>query len=94
MSEAMDKVTPNAVLRRKAVAAREVWQARAMSPAKALRLSFARAADALWDLAAAATGIDLSEIEAEEAVASLNDEHLILALEGPTLLSSSWRPHP
>ncbi len=79
----MDKITPNSVLRRKAVAAREVWQARAMSPAKALRLSFARAADSLWDLAAAASGIDLSELDADTALAGLNDKHLIVLLEGP-----------
>ncbi len=54
-----------------------------MSPAKALRLSVARAADELWDLAVAASGIALTEESQEAAVDSLPEGGLILLLEGP-----------
>jgi flagellar motor switch protein FliM len=79
----MEQGSPNSVLRRKASAAREQWQARAMTPAKALRLSLARAADDLWDLALAATGIALAEETAEAMLESLSDDGLICLLDGP-----------
>lgn len=54
-----------------------------MTPAKALRLSLARAADDLWDLALAATGIALAEETAEAMLESLSDDGLICLLDGP-----------
>lgn len=93
MSEAMDSPQDKSVLRRKATAAKEVWQARAMSPAKALRLSIARAADDLWDLAAAASGIALAEESLETAVASIPDDGMILLLDGPDgLVGAAYLP--
>ncbi|MEC8669448.1 MAG: FliM/FliN family flagellar motor C-terminal domain-containing protein [Pseudomonadota bacterium] len=79
----MESSSPNAVLRRKASAAKEVWQARAMSPSKALRLSLARTAEDLWDLALAASGIAQSEDPLETVIAALPDDGLITLLDGP-----------
>lgn len=91
----MDNSSPNSVLRRKAHAAKEVWQARAMSPAKALRLSVARAADDLWDLAIAASGISLTEESLEAALDSLPEEGMILLLEGPEgVVGAAHLPFP
>ncbi|WP_407495547.1 FliM/FliN family flagellar motor switch protein [Pseudooceanicola sp. MF1-13] len=79
----METTNLNAVLRRKASAAKEVWQARAMSPAKALRLSLARSAEDLWDLALAASGISLSEEPLDAVIDALPDDGLITLLDGP-----------
>jgi len=79
----METTNLNAVLRRKASAAKEVWQARAMSPAKALRLSLARSAEDLWDLALAASGIGLSEEPLDAVIDALPDDGLITLLDGP-----------
>lgn len=89
----MERQSPNSVLRRKAHAAKEVWQARAMSPAKALRLSVARAAEDLWDLAAAASGLALTEETLDTAIEALPEEGLILLLDGPEgLVGAAYLP--
>lgn len=54
-----------------------------MSPAKALRLSLARTAEDLWDLALAASGISLSREPLEKVIESLGDDGLITLLDGP-----------
>ena len=95
MSEAMESQLHNSVLRRKATAAKEVWQARAMSPTKALRLAFARAADDLWDLAVAASGIAFAEESQEKVIESLPDDGLLLMLEGAEgLIGAAHLPFP
>ncbi|WP_169052685.1 FliM/FliN family flagellar motor switch protein [Pseudooceanicola onchidii] len=66
-----------------------------MSPAKALRLSIARAAEDLWDLPAAASGISVSEETLDAAVESIPDGGLILLLEGPEgLVGAAHLPFP
>lgn len=75
--------SPNAVLRRKTSAAREVWQARAMSPAKALKLAFARAADDLMDLAMAVSSVEADTPGAEEMLGALAEGELLVLLDGP-----------
>lgn len=95
VSEAMERPLQNSVLRRKATAAKEVWQARAMSPSKALRLSVARAADDLWDLAVAASGIALTEEPQDDVIGSLPEDGLLLLLEGPEgLIGAAHLPFP
>ncbi|WP_088623810.1 FliM/FliN family flagellar motor switch protein [Oceanicola sp. 22II-s10i] len=79
----MDGNTSSAVLRRKADAGREVRQARAMSPDRALRLAFARAADEAARLALAVSGVETSEVSADDLVAGLDDDDMLLLLEGP-----------
>ncbi len=54
-----------------------------MSPSKALRLSLARTAEDLWDLALAASGIAQSEDPLETVIAALPDDGLITLLDGP-----------
>lgn len=73
----------NAVLRRKTSAAREVWQARAMSPAKALKLAFARAADELMDLAVAVSSVETDTPSAEAMLGGLEEGALLILLDGP-----------
>ena len=91
----MDGQEHNSVLRRKATAAKEVWQARAMSPAKALRLSIARAAEDLWELAVAASGIELSEDRLEALIDAMPDEGMILLLDGPDgVIGAAHLPFP
>jgi flagellar motor switch protein FliM len=91
----MENPGPNAVLRRKTVAAKEVWQARGMSPAKALRLSLARAADDLWDLAVAASGIAQAEETQDVLVSGLAEDGLIILLDGPEgAIGALWLAYP
>ncbi|WP_375691012.1 hypothetical protein [Pseudooceanicola sp. LIPI14-2-Ac024] len=79
----MAQETSNAVLRRKTNAAREVWQARAMSPAKAWKLAFARAADELMDLAVAVSKVEEDEPTADEMLEALEEGDLLVLLDGP-----------
>ncbi|RII37799.1 FliM/FliN family flagellar motor switch protein [Pseudooceanicola sediminis] len=72
----------NAVLRRKAVAAREVYQARAMSPEKALRLALSKSADDLLDLPLVVMSTEYEFIAAEALSAMLSDEELLMLLDG------------
>ncbi|SDH64275.1 FliM/FliN family flagellar motor switch protein [Alloyangia pacifica] len=71
------------VLSRKADAARRVFEARAMSPAKALRRALSRSADVLWDLALVAKAVDQEHLDQDGVVAQLPPEALLLLLDGP-----------
>ena len=75
--------TSNTVLRRKAVAAREVWQSRAMSPSKALKLAFARAADDVLELALAVTSVQVDDPSADDLVKGLSEDSLLILIDGP-----------
>lgn len=75
--------TSNAVLRRKASAAHEAWQGRAMSPVKALKLALARAADDVLGLALAVSSVEADEPGAEDMVADLREGSLLMLLDGP-----------
>ena len=66
-----------------------------MSPAKALRLSIARAAEDLWDLAAAASGISIAEETLDDAIGALPEQGLIVLLDGPEgLVGAAYMPFP
>lgn len=71
------------VLSRKAEAARRAFEARAMSPAKALRRALSRTADVLWDLALVAHAVDQEHLDQDGVVAQLPPEALLLLLDGP-----------
>ncbi|WP_160382182.1 FliM/FliN family flagellar motor switch protein [Pseudooceanicola pacificus] len=79
----MDTRRANAVLRRKASVAREVWQARAMSPAKALKLALARAADDVLDLPLAVASVAEEEVARDDLVQAMTDGDLLILLDGP-----------
>ncbi|PJE31377.1 hypothetical protein CVM39_03990 [Pseudooceanicola antarcticus] len=72
----------NAVLRKKASAARETYQARAMSPDKALRLSLSKSADELLDLPLVVLSCTYDFLTAEELSEHLSDEALLILLDG------------
>lgn len=72
----------NAVLRKKASAARETYQARAMSPDKALRLSLAKSADELLDLSVVVLSCRYDFLTAEDLAEHLSDEALLILLDG------------
>ncbi|GAW33732.1 surface presentation of antigens [Roseovarius sp. A-2] len=70
------------IIHRKARAARDGSDARAMSPAKALRLSLARAADTLFDLALTVATVEQRRLSLGLLVETVSDEGLILLLDG------------
>ncbi|WP_238367394.1 FliM/FliN family flagellar motor C-terminal domain-containing protein [Mesobacterium pallidum] len=71
------------VLRRKASVGRQQHEARAMPPAKALRLSVSRAAEKLWGLPVRIQGIHQEIVGQEEFLESLDDSMLLLLTDGP-----------
>lgn len=79
----MSNSNSNAVLRRKATVGREAYQARAMSPAKALRLALSKAADELFDLPLVVTGVQQARIGLDPLLGELSDETLLIMLDGP-----------
>ena len=70
------------VIHRKARAARDGSDARAMSPAKALRLAVARAADTLLDLALTVATVEQRRVSLAQVAETVADEGLILLLDG------------
>ncbi|WP_010137335.1 flagellar motor switch protein FliM [Oceanicola sp. S124] len=72
----------NAVLRKKASAARETYQARAMSPDKALRLALAKSADELLELPLVVLSCQYDFLTAEDLAEQLSDEALLILLDG------------
>jgi flagellar motor switch protein FliM len=70
------------VIHRKARAARDGSDGRAMSPAKALRLSLARAADTLFDLALTVATVEQRRLNLAQVIDTMQDEGLILLLDG------------
>lgn len=71
------------MLRRKATAAREVRQARAMTVARALRIALARAADDVTGTALAVATVAEDDTTTDGVVEGLADGELILLLDGP-----------
>ncbi|WP_322865969.1 FliM/FliN family flagellar motor C-terminal domain-containing protein [Aquicoccus sp. G2-2] len=71
------------ILQRKARSGREEHQARTMTPARALRLAFARAADELFDLALAVTAMEISACGQPGVIGAFAQERLIMVLDGP-----------
>ena len=79
----MTSETGNTVIHRKARGARDDYNARAMSPAKALRLALAKAADAQFDLAVHVTTVEQTLCRQDSIAEALDDGGLLLLLEGP-----------
>ncbi|MCQ0093851.1 FliM/FliN family flagellar motor C-terminal domain-containing protein [Roseovarius sp. M141] len=73
----------NKVIHRKARASREEYHARAMSPAKALRLALAQASDTHFDLPMIVTTVEQVEISQTALRAEFNDGGLLVLLDGP-----------
>ena len=83
MAEAMGEEQPHSILRRKASAGKQVHQARVMTLAKAVRLQAARIADELFDLPLAVIGIVVEETTGEACGTYLDDDALLILLDGP-----------
>ena len=73
----------NTVIHRKARASREEYQARAMSPAKALRLALAQASDTLFDLPMVVAAVEQVEISQTALRAEFAEGGLMVLLDGP-----------
>ncbi|HEY9038115.1 MAG TPA: FliM/FliN family flagellar motor C-terminal domain-containing protein [Roseovarius sp.] len=71
------------VIHRKARASREEYQARAMSPAKALRLALAQASDTHFDLPMVVTTVEQVEISQTALRAEFSGGGLLVLLDGP-----------
>ena len=71
------------IMHRKAEAGRAVHKARAMSLAKALRLTCAKVADRLFDLPLAAIAIRSETVQAEDLTDQFAPGHLLMLLDGP-----------
>lgn len=72
----------HSVIQRKARAARDVFETREMSPAKALRLSLAREADALFDLALTVATVEQMRLPLADIGSVLDDDGLLVLLDG------------
>lgn len=82
-AERMAPQSGNTVIHRKARASREEYQARAMSPAKALRLALAQASDMLFDLPMVVAAVEQVEISQTALRAEFADGALMVLLDGP-----------
>lgn len=72
----------HSVIHRKAQVARDEFDAREMSPAKALRLSLAKAADRLFDLALTVGTVEQTVMPQSAIEAEIGDEGLLVLLDG------------
>ncbi|MGM0740818.1 MAG: FliM/FliN family flagellar motor switch protein [Pseudomonadota bacterium] len=79
----MGRQEGHSVIHRKAADARKVFDARAMSPSRALRLSLARAADAVLDLAATVATLEQSVLAHGAIAREMGEDGLLLLLDGP-----------
>lgn len=76
--------SPNSlsIIHKKARGAREDFDARAMSPAKALRLSLCKSADDLLGLALSVITLEQVKISTHKLLAQLRDDGLMILLDG------------
>lgn len=79
------------VIHRKTRVAREGYQARAMSPAKALRLALARAAARQCDLVLAVTAVEQLQIPLSGLPGALGGDGLLVLLDGDCGLGGALR---
>ncbi|MEB8388684.1 FliM/FliN family flagellar motor C-terminal domain-containing protein [Rhodobacteraceae bacterium KMM 6894] len=79
----MSDGTGNTVIHRKARVAREEYQARAMSPAKALRLALATSADQMFDLPLVVTALEQVELSQTALRREFDGGGLLMLLDGP-----------
>ncbi|QGX98478.1 FliM/FliN family flagellar motor switch protein [Roseovarius faecimaris] len=70
------------IIHKKARVAREDFDARAMSPAKALRLAFAQAAEERLDMAFTVTMLEQTKVSTAALVEELSDDALLILLDG------------
>ncbi len=82
-AEFMSETAKNSILGRMATAGREERQARVMTLAKALRLTLAKVADALMELPIAVIGAVVDKVDGEAVEPQLNDDALLMLLDGP-----------
>jgi len=82
------------VMRRMARIGRQEYSARTMSPAKALRLSLARAADKLFDLPLTVTAIEQDDISHADLAAELGEGGLLVPLDGAVGEGGAMRLDP
>lgn len=80
----MGETKSKTVLGRIATAGREVHQARAMTLQKAMRVSLAKAADALMDLPLAVIGLVVQKVSSDKLEEIVADDALHLLLDGPS----------
>ncbi len=78
----MTKTENGSIIHRKARVARAGFDARAMSPSKALRLALAKSADALFDLAVSVTTVEQTVIAQTAISKKMGDEGLLILLDG------------
>lgn len=81
-AEGMSKTELNSVLRRKAQDGRDDHQARTMSPAKALRIAIAKAADDVFELDIVIGDVDVARVSKPDIANSFGDGDMLLLLEG------------
>lgn len=82
-AEAMAKDDTSSVLRRKAQSGREVHQARAMSIPKALRLTVAKLADQMFNMAMSVIGVTREVVQGGGIGALFDQPALLTLLDGP-----------
>jgi flagellar motor switch/type III secretory pathway protein FliN len=70
-------------LHRKTATGRAEHQARAMTLARALRLSIAKVADDVFDMAMATIGLRTQEVAGPDLISLFDDASLLLLLDGP-----------
>lgn len=78
----MARSDSNSIVHRKTRFGREDFDARAMSTAKALRLSLAKTADTMFDLPLTVSTVEQSRVMAQAIPDSLNEEGLLIVLDG------------
>ncbi len=90
----MGSSTRNTVIHRKAQVAREEYQARAMSPAKALRMALARSADAAIGLAVTVTAVEQVQLSQGDVAAEFGAPGLLVLLDGQDGARGAMRLDP
>jgi flagellar motor switch/type III secretory pathway protein FliN len=71
------------VLGQKAQAAQRAYEARGMSPAKALRRALSRTADAQWGLALVTQDVQIDSLDQDGVIAGLSGQELLVLIDGP-----------
>ncbi|WP_136441021.1 FliM/FliN family flagellar motor switch protein [Pacificoceanicola onchidii] len=71
------------VLGQKAQAAQRAFEARGMSPSKALRRALSRTADVNWDLALVTQAVTVENLDQDGVIESLTAEDLLILMDGP-----------
>ena len=78
----MDSNESLSIIHKKARVAREDFDARAMSPAKALRVSLAKTADEAMDLALVVTTLEQTVVSTEELLSKFDGQGLLILMDG------------